>query len=187
MPGPPNHLPVSKCGFNKKLALQPFIHSGTMTVSPTLSFFSRHAAELLFVPNTSHEVKDIQVILLFCVLKAAPKKDPQRVQISLWNRARWRQRPKSYLLPLSHLMKITFHSSQNFSRYMATQSTPLSKNTLVLVSKSCWERRCTSLILVFGDQQLTTLCTGRRMVLILTTLSSMRSLHKIFLRRSHQS
>ena len=83
MPGPRNHLPAASMGstrsslFSLLFTAAPWLHPPLFLFPPTmpLSYSSS--------PNASHEVKDIQVILTFHVLKAAPKKDLSRAKKSI--------------------------------------------------------------------------------------------------------
>ena len=148
MPGPQNHLPAASMGsirsslFSLLFTVALWLHPPLFFFPPTmpLSHFSS--------PNASHEIKDIQVILIFCVLKAMPKKDSSRAKKSVAKGKietktkelsfTFELSDKNYFLFLSALLKV----------HGPTKYAPVKKHTRFGI-RCCWEKKCASPIIFY--------------------------------------
>ena len=100
-------------------------------------------------PNASHEVKDIQVILNFRVLKAAPKKDSSRVKKSA---------AKGKMETKTKELSFTFESSdENYFSFLSallkvhghTKYAPVKKHTRFGIKVLLGKKACVSDHLLF--------------------------------------
>lgn len=132
MTRPRNHLPIARRGFNEKLTLRPYLCRSAPWLSLALYFLSPSMPPSRSPsPNSSHEVKDIQVILSFHVLKAAPKKESSKgskKSVALKGKVETKTKELSFTFESSNENYLSF-LSELLKVHAHTKYTPVKKHT----------------------------------------------------------